>query len=45
MAVMALAVKMIQRFRMEYHHEKVGLENHLINVADRDMRIRLIERS
>ena len=43
MAVMDLAVKMLQRFRMEYHHEKVGLENHLINVADRDMRIRLIE--
>ena len=45
MAVQALMVKMLQRFRMEYHHEPVGLENHLINVADRDMRIRLIERT
>ena len=41
----AVAVKMLQRFRMEFHDDPVSFSFHFANSVDRDMRIRLIERS
>ena len=45
MSVQALAVKMLQRFRMEYHHEKVSVDTSLVHDYNCDIRLRLIERS
>ena len=42
--VVLLAAKMLQRFRMEYHHEPVGFSFASVNQPDRDMRIELFER-
>ena len=40
MSVQALAVKMLQRFKMEYHQEKVGIDTYLTHVFDRDVIIK-----
>lgn len=45
MEVLILAVKMLQKFRMEYHHEPVDMNFEFVNHADIDIRIKLIEKS
>lgn len=45
MEVVVLAIKMLQKFRMEYHHEPVDMTFGFVNNADIDIRIKLIERS
>ena len=40
-----LAIKILQRFKLEYHHEHVAVATEFVNKPDRKIRLRFIERN
>ena len=39
-----LAIKVLQRFRLEYHHQALDLATSFTNKPDREVRIRFVKR-
>jgi len=39
-----LVIKMLQRFKLEYHHEPVGIQTDFVNKPDKKIRLRIIPR-
>ena len=39
-----LAIKVLQTYRLEYHHHPVGLQTGFVNKPDRKIRMKLIRR-
>ena len=40
-----LAIKVLQAYRLEYHHEHVGLQTDFVNKPDRKIRMKFIPRT
>ena len=40
-----LAIKILQRYRLEYHHDEVGVATGFINKPDKKVRLKFIPRS
>ena len=40
-----VAIKLLQSYRLEYHHEPVGLRTEFLNKPDRKIKLKLIPRS
>ena len=39
-----LAIKVLQRYRLEYHHGDVGLNTEFVNKPDKNIRLKFIPR-
>ena len=40
-----LAIKMLQRFKLEYHHGDVGIATEFVNKPDKSIKLKLISRN
>lgn len=40
-----LAIKVLQSYRLEYHHEPVGIRTDFLNKPDREIKMKFIPRS